>query len=1219
MLVDQVFSAHLVLPDDSYQDITAGILNVDISHGTEVYEGPYQQIDTGLFTIVSRSSTLDPNVNVNVVEGAAIEFRDSRNVEAGKSNVFFLGYITDIDVQYQRDDDPIITITGTDVFGLLQRTVVSENLQQLGKDYAGGQAPGHPDYNGPSLNYLVNSVPWQFNTPIQVNVIQTAATPGGIDPALPYDNYLNYAPARYLPELGETLLEILNKYTQTNLNYCSVNFRQTPGIIDVYPYAKYNSIFWPPMQDPALEFTTYNFSSDPADGRPYESILLNNGYNRRTKALDISNETRNLEDFMDPNSPIQSNTITYPPLKNNEDVTQVATSLNTNFATTFVDNDAIELFATDIFQAVNFGGDEIQQITFNNSRKEDIDNDYTYSFSQLNQFIRIKHQLTQNQTIDRFYDIAGIRHNITPDKWEMSFTFKPSQNELAFNYQGQVPTIQMNALTGDSNFNFTATITDYPVEDIDQVFWCLNGTNSDVNEQWAYTAGGERYKDFTPRTGLTQTWNFDDDGILAEVPTGGYGPGFWYVIPYIILKNGWVIAPNVKLTVGTPSVDADFLWSQNLTNNFGQVTFTDDSHNNEIGEPDSYLWDFGDGNTSTLQNPVHQYDPSPSTTTYSVSLTVFAYGTGGIKIYNTRTKTVTLTQPAMTANYSYVVIGNEVQFTNTSTNVGFEEPDAYFWDFGDGQTSTEKNPYHVFPAPEEETLTFSVTLTTKNIWEQSSTVTKSITVVSINASGTLSVRYLQLRQGSMYGLLPGEYGTENAINPNFYNFKARTSKTKANLAYLKPVINSTLTNSVLVAWTGESFSLPSTKLTTTVTTAPFTTPSPSSAGIHAQRINNSLAANFRMTIDLETPTNYINDIISGIRRRQTGSIPIAYAETEVWTTLETGTLNNPDTATWFKIGSFEVTNNIPNMQSQDGFVGITQTMSAIRPMPLNVPYFYYTITNHTASFTSVETADSYLWTFGDGTTSTLKDPVKTFPRRGTYNVTLQVTNGGVVTRTTTEPVIIKSLVPFNVRHIKFVQNLHTGTYAFDTPTLVNFKAVKGPYELPLAGTKKSRTDFQYEDYNMDICNAGTATQSPMTITSSATVNGTPQNMWFSYGGQWASSGYNNIFGIRAKSLDASFRTSWSLVVDLEAVHEGIEDIKVDLRRDQISVGAPYPAATGITYSVYVTDVTTATINPLTVTWTKIGDFVPTNIPTGTLGGTQTWIIEPPQTYNIIPS
>ena len=187
MLVDQVFSAHLVLPDSSYQDITGGILNVDISHGTEVYEGPYQQIDTGLFTIVSRSSTLDPNVNANVVEGAAIEFRDSRNVEAGKSNVFFLGYITDIDVQYQRDDDPIITITGTDVFGLLQRTVVSEDLRLAGLNWVSGLNPGDFGYNGPSLKYLVNTTGWQFNTPIEVNVIEVAASPGAIQPALPYD------------------------------------------------------------------------------------------------------------------------------------------------------------------------------------------------------------------------------------------------------------------------------------------------------------------------------------------------------------------------------------------------------------------------------------------------------------------------------------------------------------------------------------------------------------------------------------------------------------------------------------------------------------------------------------------------------------------------------------------------------------------------------------------------------------------------------------------------------------------------------------------------------------------------------------------------------------------------------------------------------------------------------------------------------------------------
>ena len=44
------------------------------------------------------------------------------------------------------------------------------------------------------------------------------------------------------------------------------------------------------------------------------------------------------------------------------------------------------------------------------------------------------------------------------------------------------------------------------------------------------------------------------------------------------------------------------------------VTFTDQSS----GSPTSWLWDFGNGNTSTLQNPIAAY-PTPGT--YTISLT----------------------------------------------------------------------------------------------------------------------------------------------------------------------------------------------------------------------------------------------------------------------------------------------------------------------------------------------------------------------------------------------------------------------------------------------------------------------------------------------------------------------------------------------------------------------------------------------------------------------
>jgi PKD repeat protein len=1048
MAVKDVFSVELQT-ESGFEDITSGILNVDIVHGTEVYEGPYQQIDTGQFTIVSRNPNIDPKINSNLKFGSFIQFLDSRNVEAGKTNVFFGGWVTDIDVQYQRNDDPIITITGTDIFGLYQQSVVTQDIEDQGRSWASGITTGI-DQNGISLNYLVNMNSWTLVEPGSIEYLGNA-TPGGIEPATPTDDYANYAPARYLPQVGETLLEVLNKYTQTNLNYCSIDHRVDSSHIKVYPFAKYNTFYWPPMQDPAIEFQTYNFSSDPADGRPYESILLNNGYRRVTNSITVSNETKTLEDPMDAfNTPINSSTTNFGPYVNTESNTQYGTAtldLNTIIPTAINDE---ERYATDIFQIVAFPSDEIQQITFDNARYEDIQDDYTYSFSQLNQFIRIKHQLNETETIDRFYDIAGIRHSINPDKWEMTFTFKPSQQEIAFTYQGQIPTIQMNALTGDTNFNFTATITDFPTETIDKVVWCLNGTNSNISEQWYYSQSEtviqepNRYKNGLERNGLTQTWNFDDDGILAgpDFPTGGYGPGEWYVIAYIILNNGWVIAPYVKLTVGTPAVDADFLWSQNLTNNFGEVTFTDDSHNNEIGEPDSYLWNFGDGTTSTLKNPVHVYDPSPSTTTYSVSLTVFAYGPGGTKVYNTRTKTVTLAQPTMTPNFTWTQNQQTITFTNTSTNVGFEEPDAYFWEFGDGTTSTAKNPVKTYGVSENVSTPFSVKLTTRNIWEQTADVTKTVTVQAINASGTFGVRYIKFRIDSQTrsGTVPAG-GDLFALTPVMSNLKALTSGTGANLSYLKPLIGFNDNSIPRMRWfatngaavqssKGWQYFLTRSTQTdqSTYGDGPANQNSSSYAGLPYPTVR------WELVVDLGEEINLINDITlrfedllvasgvyAGIYQESFYpkiSVDVANVITD-YTPNPAGTYG-PATlnGNWVNIGYFKLTGgpmdpSVPQWPVQTR-TSATKTMTKIRPMPLNIPYFNYKFftgaNDKQAQFSSVETADSYAWNFGDGTTSTDKNPLKTYAAYGTYNVTLAVTNGGVVTRTTTEPVIVQATI-----------------------------------------------------------------------------------------------------------------------------------------------------------------------------------------------------------------
>ena len=333
-------------------------------------------------------------------------------------------------------------------------------------------------------------------------------------------------------------------------------------------------------------------------------------------------------------------------------------------------------------------------------------------------------------------------------------------------------------------------------------------------------------------------------------------------------------------------------------------------------------------------------------------------------------------------------------------------------------------------------------------------------------------------------------------------------------------------------------------------------------------------------------------------------------------------------------------------------------MDAIRPLPLNIPYFYYTVNNQTVTFTSIETADSYAWDFGDGTTSTLKDPVKQYSAKGTYTVTLEVTNDDVVTRTTTEPVIIKSIIPFNVRYIKLEQNEHTGAHAWDTPTVLLFKPKRFEYTLPVGRryNYSATSDlirpllprYSSTDYDQMFHSAGyyQMQDSPSAfsiddITSSGesvsgTVNGVEvsspvnlhvsENVWNLIQGGIFDSIETPKIGFRARSLEESFTTSWSVVVDLVDMHNGIDDFILNLRcdavRDVYAPGSPkpirYPATSGVTYSVYVTDSSANSIDPDAVTWVKVGDIVPEDIPVSTIASVNQLANTAGATYNIIP-
>lgn len=118
--------------------------------------------------------------------------------------------------------------------------------------------------------------------------------------------------------------------------------------------------------------------------------------------------------------------------------------------------------------------------------------------------------------------------------------------------------------------------------------------------------------------------------------------------------------------------------------------------NTSSGDPMSYLWMFGDGSTSTEANPEHEYLADGS---YEVKLFTFK-GTDqnmitGKVFINTKTGNGgggNATCPAMTS-FMYQVDGMNVHFQNTSSGDGLL---SYLWDFGDGTSSTEKNPIHKY-------------------------------------------------------------------------------------------------------------------------------------------------------------------------------------------------------------------------------------------------------------------------------------------------------------------------------------------------------------------------------------------------------------------------------------------------------------------------------------------------------------------------------------------
>jgi PKD repeat protein len=224
-------------------------------------------------------------------------------------------------------------------------------------------------------------------------------------------------------------------------------------------------------------------------------------------------------------------------------------------------------------------------------------------------------------------------------------------------------------------------------------------------------------------------WNFGDGTTSAvQNPVHTYSTAGNYTVTLTATnaagsntatKSGYI---SVGTTAQKPVVN---FWGTPRSGNAPlSVTFKDIT----TGSPTAWNWDFGDGTTSTDQNPKHTYSTAGN---YTIKLTATnAAGSTALTKYYYIKVTGTAAQTPVAAFSATPTSGNaplNVAFTDTSTGT----PTAWSWNFGDGTSSTQKSPTHTYSAAGS----YTVTLTVSNA-AGSNTVTKSSYITAITAGTT---------------------------------------------------------------------------------------------------------------------------------------------------------------------------------------------------------------------------------------------------------------------------------------------------------------------------------------------------------------------------------------------------------------------------------------------------------------------------------------------------
>ena len=214
-------------------------------------------------------------------------------------------------------------------------------------------------------------------------------------------------------------------------------------------------------------------------------------------------------------------------------------------------------------------------------------------------------------------------------------------------------------------------------------------------------------------------WTFGDGQTANVQAPGTHTYSTWGTFNLTLVVSGTYCADTVSqvVTITAPEPTASFLGQGE-----GCAPLTVQFTNTSL-QGLSYQWSFGDGGTSTADNPTYVYNVAG---VYTVTLTATGIG-GGM---NTMTKVDSVVvHPRATAFFvlqpDEVTVPSQPVFTyNLSGNAT-----QYQWDFGDGTTSSDENPMHYYQVAGE----FNVRLIANNAWNCPDTFTLGNAVTALAA------------------------------------------------------------------------------------------------------------------------------------------------------------------------------------------------------------------------------------------------------------------------------------------------------------------------------------------------------------------------------------------------------------------------------------------------------------------------------------------------------